>query len=157
MRCVGPAKNGEWDLVAAAVLDWAMRDHVLRADQKVQALAFVQAGMFGAAAPTSSTDSAATARRSCPAAPTRGPGQRHSPAPADLCRGGSRLSANTPDTRRRQGIGGSGGRPDAKGMDRRIGQRLSRAKVHDSSLASPDVACLDSLPDLPDRTRFVLT
>jgi hypothetical protein len=39
--------RGEWDVVAAGVLDWAMQNERLTAEHKVQALKFAQAGMFG--------------------------------------------------------------------------------------------------------------
>jgi|EndMetStandDraft_3_1072993.scaffolds.fasta_scaffold1162837_2 hypothetical protein len=45
-RDVFVARN-QWDVVAAGVLDWAMANRILTADDKVKALGFAQAGMFG--------------------------------------------------------------------------------------------------------------
>lgn len=45
--CDLSAAESRWDLVAVAVLEWAMQDHVLAAEQKAEALTFVQAGLFG--------------------------------------------------------------------------------------------------------------
>lgn len=45
-REVFVARN-QWDVVAAGVLDWAMANRLLTAENKVKALAFAQQGMFG--------------------------------------------------------------------------------------------------------------
>jgi len=45
-REVFVARN-QWDVVAAGVLDWAMANRLLTAENKVTALTFAQQGMFG--------------------------------------------------------------------------------------------------------------
>jgi hypothetical protein len=45
--CDAAALSDEWDIVAATILARAMKSNVLGGDQKVAALTFIRAGMFG--------------------------------------------------------------------------------------------------------------
>ena len=62
-RDVFVARN-QWDVVAAGVLDWAMANRLLTAENKVKALTFAQQACSAGAAPTTSSGSAPTDHRS---------------------------------------------------------------------------------------------